>query len=316
MSQRSNEQLSMADGLCHRSIGVNEALLRIGELIDWQAMGVELEKVHDRSGGAPSYPALLMFKALLLQQWYQLSDPGLEQALSDRLSFRRFVGLSLEEGTPDHSTLWRFRELLGQSGLQEPLFGEIEEQLQRHGLLLKRGTLIDATLVQAQARPPKEGKQSNVDPDARFGGNQGSIFGYKAHIGVDEESLLIRRYAFSAANVNDTERADELICSDEGAVYADKAYDTHARRARLRALKIKPRIMHRPNKHHPQLPQRFRQHNALIAPRRSAVETLFAIFKRHYGYRRVKYFNARRNAVQFALLCMAVNLRRMLVLTG
>src|SRR5215831_13612267 len=67
MSQRSNEQLSMADGLCHRSIGVNEALLRIGELIDWQAMGVELEKVHDRSGGAPSYPALLMFKALLLQ---------------------------------------------------------------------------------------------------------------------------------------------------------------------------------------------------------------------------------------------------------
>ena len=125
----------------------------------------------------------MLVKALLLQQWYGLSDPGLEEALGDRLSFRRFVGLGLDEGSPDHSTLSRFRKALRERGLDGQLFEEIERQLGAKGLLVKTGTLMDATLVEAAVRKPAwpAGSKSPADPDAdwtRKGGK--NYFGYKA----------------------------------------------------------------------------------------------------------------------------------------
>lgn len=319
MAHKSSDQLSLADGLVHRQIGANEALRRIDELIDWSALEGQLSGVRQGELGPPTYPALMMFKALLLQQWYQLSDPGLEQALSDRISFRRFVRLSLEAQTPDHTTLWRFRQLLN-GGLEQRLFAEINRQLEAKGLLLKQGTLIDATLVQADGTPPDRGKgRASADPDARWAVNKSRgkrTFGYKAHIGVDQGSDLIRRAELTAANVNDTVMAEAMISGDERAVYADMAYDTHARRAALKARGIKPRIMHRPNKHHPILPPRLQRHNELIAYMRRPIERFFGLFKRHYGFQRMRYYSLARNHVRLVLMCMAVNLRRMLVLTG
>jgi transposase len=120
--------------------------------------------------GRPGYPPLALFRALLLAQWYQLSDPGLEEALADRLSFRRFCGFGLDDGTPDETTLCRFRGALAERGLAEALFAELNRQLDARGLVLKAGTGFDATLVEAAvARPPQsEGEVSTLDPEAGF----------------------------------------------------------------------------------------------------------------------------------------------------
>jgi hypothetical protein len=121
-------------------------------------------------------------KLLLLQQWYGLSDPGLEEAVDDRLSFRRFAGLPLDESVPDHSTIWRFRQELAAHGLAEALFEEINRQLDARGLIVRQGTLIDATLLQASVKPPsvKEGTVSERDAEAGWTKKNGkSHFGYK-----------------------------------------------------------------------------------------------------------------------------------------
>jgi IS5 family transposase len=261
-----------------------------------------------------------MFKALLLAQWYGLSDLGLEEALNDRLSFRRFTALGLDGATPDHTTLCRFRNDLAAAGLAEKLFEEMNRQLERLGLVLKRGTLIDATLVEAAVRPPPRARDAEDEPsdaDAGFAkraGKSGSTYGFKAHVAVDEGSQLVRTALLTPANVNETVVADALIQGDEGAVYADAAYDTHARRALLKARAIKDRIMHRPNKHHPVLPPGQQRRNRVISRLRARVETIFAILKRHYGYVRVRYIGLVKNQSHLHLLCIALNLRRAVVL--
>jgi IS5 family transposase len=141
-----------------------------------------------------------MVKVLLLEQWYNLSDPQMEEALGDRISFRRFVGLGLQDKTPDHSTISRFRTALGERGLSEQLFQELERQLTEQKLVLKQKTLMDATLVEAQGRRPPtsagRGAKSTTDPEADWTythRGHWSHFGYKVHLGVDQGSGLVRR---------------------------------------------------------------------------------------------------------------------------
>ncbi|MBR1130352.1 IS5 family transposase [Bradyrhizobium iriomotense] len=251
--------------------------------------------------------------------WHNLSDPALEAAVADRLSFRRFVGLSLHDPTPDHSTLWRFRQELAKDGLIEKIFTEINRQLEAKKLILKQGTLVDASLIPARANPPRKPRKDaeekppkpSADRDARWGRKgKKSVFGYKVHTGVDAGHTLIRRVHVTDASITDTEPADRLFCGDEKAVYGDQAYYTHARHARLREAGIKDRLMRRPNKHHPELPPRQKRRNKLIAKVRSAVERPYAVFKEHYGLRRLRFFTFERNQVLIVLACCAYNLRR------
>jgi len=294
-------------------LGRNVRLERIGGVFDWGSVDQLVSQIYAAKTGRPSWSPLMLVKALLLQQWYGLSDPGLEEALGDRLSFRRFVGLGLDEGSPDHSTLSRFRKALRERGLDQRLFEEIERQLGSKGLLVKTGTLMDATLVEAAVRKPGSpaGSRSLTDPDAdwtRKGGK--TYFGYKAHLGVDQGSGLIRRAELTSAKVYESQTAEALICGDEKAVYADKAYEHRDRRRRLKAAGIKDRIMHRSHKHQPTLPHWQAARNKLISPIRSAIERIFGTFKRSYGYRRVRYRGLRANLLQLRLLCIAFNLRR------
>lgn len=304
--------------LCE-GLGRNARLDRIDELFDWSSVEGLVSGLYRSRTGRPSWPPLTMVKVLLLQQWYGLSDPGLEEALSDRLSFRRFAGLGLDEGQPDHSVISRFRKTLRQGGLDEALFVEVGRQLEARGLLIKSGTLMDATVVAAAVRKPgaPAGSGSTQDPDAgwtRKGGK--SAFGYKAHVGVDETSGLIRRAELTSAQVNESEVADALICGDERAVYADKAYEQKERRRRLRARGIKDRILHRSHKHQTALPPWQARRNRLISPIRAAVERVFGTLKRGYGYTRVRYRSLEANRLQLRFLCMAYNLRRAIVLTA
>ena len=196
--------------------GTERADERIGALLNWGRIEQMLSAVYAAGEGRPAYRPLVMLRALLLQQWYSLSDPELEEALCDRLSFRRFVGLSLEEEVPDHSTLSRYRSKLVERGLSAQVFAEVNRQLERRGLMVKRGTLIDASLVEASIKPPRDaestpGQGSALDPDAdwtRRKGGGGSHFGYKAHVAVDESSGLIRKALLTSAKVNDSEVAD------------------------------------------------------------------------------------------------------------
>ena len=168
MAERQIGQLSFTDGLVNDAARANAPLQRVSELVDWGAIEALLSGLRSGSMGAPAYPSLALFKALLLQQWYGLSDPGLEEALADRLSFRRFLGLSLSEPVPDHSTLWRFREQLAKSGLAERAFALITTQIEKSGFVLKRGTLIDASLIRSAVNPP-EPPDTHLPPDADGG---------------------------------------------------------------------------------------------------------------------------------------------------
>ena len=241
-----------------------------------------------------------------------------EEALADRLSFRRFVGLALADAVPDHSTICRFRNLLVERGVLEKLFGELDKQLDKAGLILRRGTMLDATVIETSAARPGDNRPSS-DPDARFTrrqGKGGSSFGYKAHVGVDEGSGLIRSVVTTPANVNDTVPADQLILGDEQVVMADAAYHTHAREAALKARGIKPRLMRRPNKHHPELPPRLKRYNRLIARRRAAVETTFATLKRRMGLGIIRYRGLAKATGQVLIAAMAFNMRRWVTLTS
>jgi len=322
MWREERKQMSLADAMVGRRKGQNERLERIGALLNWGRIEQLLSAVYAAGEGRPAYRPLVMLRALLLQQWYRLSDPELEEALSDRLSFRRFVGLSLEEEVPDHSTLSRFRTQMTQRGLSAQVFAEVNRQLERRGLMVKHGTLIDASLIEASVTPPRDaestpGEGSTLDPDAdwtrRKGG--GSHFGYKAHVAVDQGSGLIRKALLTSAKVNDSEVADQLICGDEQTVYADKAYDSNARRELLARLGIGDGIMRRARWGTARRPDpKLVARNLKLSPIRSAVERSFAAMKQWYGYQRVRYRGLARNGLQLHLICIAINLRRALVL--
>ena len=313
MAVKQTGQPSFIEAWLPKGTGANAALDRLSGLVKWYRFEKLLVHLRDEAGpGRPGYPVLMLFRALLLQSLYGLSERELEEALSDRLSFKRFVGLSLEDATPDHTVLNRFRNQLIEQGLLDKLFGELDRQLENAGVILKRGTMLDATLIQAVSAPPTEERPSN-DPDARFTkrqGKGGSTFGYKAHVGVDEGSGLIWTVLTTPANINDTTPADELIRGDEAVVWADAAYDTHARRARLKAEGKKPRIARRPNRHHPELPARLKRYNRLIARRRATVETTFATLKRRMGLTCIRYVGLVKAAAQVTLAAMAFNMRR------
>ena len=314
MAVKKTGQFTFVEALAPQlASGGSGRLDRLHGLVKWYRFEKVLVPVRDGGPGRPPYPPLNMFKVVLLQSLYGLSDAEMEEALADRLSFRRFVGLALTDAVPDHSTICRFRNLLLERGLLEKLFAELDRQMEKAGVILKRGTMLDATVIETSAaRPDGEGRPSS-DPDARFirrQGKAGSRFGYKVHVGVDEGSGLIRSVVTTPANVNDTVPADLLIRGDEQAVLADAAYHTHARVATLKARGIKPRLMRRPHKNHPVLPPRLKRYNRLIGRRRAAVETTFATLKRRMGHDLIRYRGLAKASAQMLIAAMAFNLRR------
>lgn len=221
-------QTSLIEALIDPRLGTNEQLERIDAVIDWAPIGMIVQKLRDGSQGRPPYPPLAMLKALYLQKLYDLSDPGLEAALLDRLSFRRFCGLPLDGGTPDETTILRFRHAAAEARALELCFAEINRQLDAKGLVQKKGTLMDATLVAATHNPPKmsagAGAPHPREPDASWTKKNGrSHFGYKIHLAMDQVSGLVRRAVLTGARTYESEVADALISWDERAVYGDKA---------------------------------------------------------------------------------------------
>jgi IS5 family transposase len=244
-----------------------------------------------------------------------LSDPGLEEAICDRLSFQRFLGLSLTDPIPDETRICRFRSLLAQAGLGEPLFALLEEQLDTKGMIVRRGSLIDATLIKAQPRPPRRGEPS-PDPEANWTrrGKDGH-FGYKVHLSVDQGSGLLRRLALTAANVSESHLFEDMVVGDEAAVFADGAYAKDARKKALRGRGIFCGIINRPWRHRPISAQQ-KKRNKFLSRVRRAVERVIGTLKCRYGLERCRYLGRVRNHNHLWLKGMCYNLKKMLVLQG
>jgi len=317
MAVKRSGQLSLADALVAPGSGGKGRLDRLDGLVKWYRFEKLLKGLRDearrRRLGGERVDVQAAARRYFVPERYAAE---LEEALADRPSFRRFLGLSLTEAVPDHTTLCRFRNLLIGAGLLDKLFAELDRQLDKAGVILRRGTMLDATIIEAAAgRPPRDGESS--DPDARFAkrqGKPGASFGYKAHVGVDEGSGLIRAVITTPANVNDTTPAAALIRGDAAAVWGAADYHTHARERALKERGVKARLMRRPNKHHPVLPPRLKRLNGLIARRRAAVETTFATLKCRMGLTRLRYRGLAKASAQVLLAAMAFNLRRWVIL--
>lgn len=290
-----------------------DQLAEIDQVMDWTALAALLAPLRSNRMGRPPYPALVLFKVLLLQRWYGLSDEAVEDALADRLSFRRFAGLSLEEAVPDASTLCRFRNDIVAAGLGEALFAAAIAALSARGFLVRTGTLIDASLIPAAVAEPRKqpgGGVSPHDPDAVWA-KKGTkaVFGYKLHIALDHGSGLVRQARLTPANIADCTLGPDLVQGDEAMVYADMGYDNAALRQRLASAGIADGVMRRPNRHHA-LSDTALARNTALGRIRGRVESVFGTLKRSYRPQRLVYVGLARNSLDLLLTLMAMNLRR------
>jgi IS5 family transposase len=318
-------QTNLVEAFVRQRKSKNGWLDDVDQFMDWSRLEALFDGVYTSREGGASYPILTYIKMLFIQQWHGLSDEKLEAAVDDRLSFRRFCGIPLDRPVPDHSSIWRFRQHLSRQGpddvtLGERLFGEIHSQLDARGLILRRGTLIDATIVEAAVNPPRNrdkkadgesvGEVSELDPDAGFTKKNGkTFFGYKAHAAVDEGSGLFRRLLTTSAQIHDSQACDALIMGDEAAVYADKAYDDTARRKRLVGQGIAARILYKARRNKPLVAWQ-ESFNKVMSRIRAPVEHPFAAMKGVFGFARCRYRGLARNDVHVQLFGCAYNIKR------
>jgi len=317
MAWKNLTQRSLADAMLIDHDALKE-LDAAHELIDWSRLQQQLSGIHSKKQGEKAWPPLLMFKALLLQSWYKLSDPALEKQLARDLLFRRFTGLDISESVPDHSTFWRFRQTLEKLNLMEGLLNEINHQLSEQGLYIKSGevSIIDASVIEAKNCRPNKSKagKSTQDPEANWNvkagsdGKRKSTYGYKAHINVDEDGF-IKSTDYTAGNVHDSNCFTGLLSGNETAAYADSAYQSRAHDKWLNSRHIKNRVIKRAYRNKP-LDKNAKQFNRIHSGVRCTVERVFGVLKQHYSMTKARYLGLDRNRTRFELMCVAHNLKR------
>jgi len=320
MAERTNAEHGLVDAWTAELGGPRTAALlgRLDRAVAWDTLVKPIAALPEyrggEKGGRPAWPALTMLKCVLLAKWFGLSDPQLEECLQDRLSFRRFVGLSLTDGTPDETTFVRFRARLRERGLDRTLFDATLKHLEKRGLLVKDGTLVDATIIEQSRGSKRDDGTSTRDPEASFTAKGGeSYHGYKGHIAADR-SGIVTDYRFSDAAPHDSNFIDELTEGETKMVVADSAYRSDAREAALSSRGVSCAIAFKRKKGQKKLPRTLERLNRLIASVRAVVEHPFA-WLTNMGYRRVRYRGRRRNELDFALNLIAYNWKKSLSLT-
>lgn len=316
MKGERNPQLGFGDDAVLKRVPDDHFLMQVDRHIDWRALEALLGTAYAPIGRG-SAPPLVCLKMLLLEHWFDLSDPACEAACRDRLSFMRFLGLGLSDTVPDETTLSRFRKRLREAQLDARLFEEVNRQLEVRNLVIKRGTLIDATIVQSARKPPMPGKPAeHADAEAGFAVHKGKgvKHGYKFHVAVDHQSELVRAVQVTPGQVHDSQVADQLIQFDEQALYADKAYDDAERRLLLKHAGIEDGILHKAYRNRP-LSAAQKRRNRILVPIRANVERVFADWKCRRSLARCRYVGLRQNQLHAWLLAIAHNLRRLAVLS-
>lgn len=270
----------------------------------------DIFKDDNPAGGAPHWPVVTMIKIVFLQKCFGLSDPMAEEMLQDRISFRRFVGLSFDDKTPDHSTISLFRKRLRDKGHGSTLFDEALAILREQGLVVNEGTIIDASIIEAPLGGRREDGSSTADPCASTTVKGGrSYHGYRTHIATDRRGI-ITDYIYDTASVSEHEHFDHLARNETKAVFADSGCRSRDRVQRLRNRGVIAGICHRRVRGQKELTAEQKRLNRLIAPIRAFVEHPFAWIKGRLNNRRTRYRGLARNAMDFALSAMACNFCR------
>jgi IS5 family transposase len=279
---------------------MGDPLEGISQVIDFEMFRPILNGVFKREskgpGGRPAFDYVLMFKILLLQQWYCMADDKTEYQINDRLSFQRFLGLSLGSKVPDAKTIWVFRENLVKSGAEKALFSLFAEQMKRKGIITRSGSIIDASFVEAPRQRnsreeneriksgeiPEEWKKSphklrQKDTDARWTKkNKENHYGYKNHVKVDKTSKLIVTYSVTDASVHDSQEIVGLVEEQDQELYADSAYvgaELH-KEIRMKNKKVKLKIHEKGYRNHP-LTEEQKKSNREKSRIRARVEHVF-----------------------------------------
>jgi IS5 family transposase len=269
------------------------------------------------AGGAPHWPVVTMLKVLFVQKCFGLSDPMAEEMLRDRISFRRFVGLSFDDKTPDYSTISTFRARLRERGHGDTLFEQTLSVLRERGLVLNTGTLIDATIIEAPLGGKRADGTPSGDPAATKCVKGGRPYhGFRAHVATDRRGI-VTDYVYDTARVSEHAHVDHLARNEHKAVFADSGCRSKARVQALRDRGVTAGFCHRRVRGQKALTPQQRRLNRLIAPIRAFVEHPFAWIKgRLNACRRCRYRGLARNAFDFAISAVAYNFCRSFALKG
>jgi IS5 family transposase len=217
-------------------------LAEMDEVVPWPALIDLLELHYPKSGskgGRPPYPLATMLRIHLMQQWYSLSDPGMEEALIEVPTMRRFAGIDMiSDRIPDETTILAFRHLLEKHNLGEQIFEAVKAHLKKRGMAMKQGTIIDATLIAAPSSTKNKAGERDPEMHQTCKGKQWH-FGMKVHIGVDKDTGLIHSVETTAANVHDLTPAADLMHGEEEVVYADAGYQGIEKREEMEVKNAK-----------------------------------------------------------------------------
>ncbi len=281
---------------------MGDPLARLDEVIEWTLFEPVLDRIPKPEpkglGGRPSFHPLMMFKALVIQSLYNLGDAQLEFQTTDRLSFKRFLGLTDADKSPDEKTFWAFRETLAAHELVAPLFKLFHEALESKGMFARKGQMVDASFVEVprqrnsrednatikageapQSWEGQRGKARQKDIDARWTKkNNQKHYGYKNHVKVDSKSKLIEDFTVTSASVHDSQALDELIAAGDPETYVDSAYTGKNCDAVFESRNVKAKPIERAYRNKP-LNERQKRSNHARSKTRVRVEHVFATMK-------------------------------------
>jgi len=266
--------------------------------------------------GRPPYRASVLLGSLFLQAWYDLSDPMTEEMIHDRLSFREFLDVQADDDIPDETTIGKFRNALMDGMLFDAVFEIVFAQMKAQDLVLKEGTLVDATLIHSSEPKRKKDPEGNLisnkadDEDATYTSKRNQKYhGYKIHVATDPNGV-VKKMTTTTAKDSDTREFDYLTQDEKHFVSADSAYMSKKRKKDLRKKGITNGIIERRVRGQSKLRAKQQKHNKRFAPVRGLVELAFAFMKHHMGYRRTRFKGLEKNDQYHLLLGAAYNIRR------
>jgi IS5 family transposase len=297
-------------------------LAEMDQVVPWRSLQSLIEPFYPEAGrGRHPYPLATMLRIHLMQNWFGLSDPAMEETLYEVASMRQFAGLSLLGAIPDETTILNFRHLLEENELALDIFARVNAHLTRKGLLLKRGSMVDATIIAAPSSTKNADGERDPEMHQTKKGEQW-YFGMKAHVGADVDSGLVHTVVTTAANEADVEVVDELLHGKEEVVYADAGYAGADKRVERKGLRWE--IAMRPGrlKALPEGRQKraIRKAETLKASIRAKVEHPFRVIKRQFGYQKVRFKGLAKNTAHVLTLFALANLwlvrKKLLLMAG
>ena len=287
-------------------------LAEMERVLPWARLYALIEPHYPKAtpaGGRPPLPLERMFRIYCLQQWYDLSDPAAEDALYDSITMRQFAGVRTDEDViPDESSILGFRHLLERHQLSEQLFTEINAHLAEHGFVIGKGTIVDATIINAPSSTKNaEGKRDPEMHQTRKGKQW--YFGMKVHTGTDADSGIVHTLEATAANEADVNVFGQLLHGNEESVHGDSAYHSKELKVQAEAAGVEFNVNERGSKHAP-LNGRQRARNRRLSRVRAIVEHPFLVVKQLWGHAKVRYRGIAKNLAQMYMLFGLANIYR------